>query len=598
MSHPILTKLCVLTTFAVGTAMGGAVTWQLRNVARATPQTAVTINLPDWSNQSGSTPTLITAGQSRPYIDGLLGLRSDYTTRVDTLRALLVVLPDEGFPRLLSGLAAQDNDDTRRLLDVALRTWMDRDPAAAAQWAVRHNQQASVALRAWVKVDPSAAAEWIGKLTDPKQLEDLSKYTLPALFDQDQERALALVMAVPEDLRSGLFRTIIQKLSKTDPAGAIRRFGSELWDNGEGYHTLSPALSEWAKTDPRSAINWLVAQTYQNKAQLGHYLGNLANNGATNWQQIATIILETPDIAYRQSTITTMLSNRAREHPAEVIQFLDSTGDQNLRNRVLLSMASSYSDQEIDKTLPFALALPESSERNQKLNWLLSAWARHDPSAALDWMSKQNDPGVTFASPGVQTGILLNIAEQEPATAVAEWAKIEDLDTRKAALQPIAQAWGKTDPAAAVQWVFEQQQALSPDTKNPYLFSNNASLIFSWRKTDPEAALHWIEQASKTAGPADSSDPFAPKFDPFKALGGDGSETADRASTAQLLTKINDPETRINALSNHARDWLKFDRKSATAWLEKSNALSAEQAATLIAEAEKTGSGASFNPFL
>ncbi|MFH1498481.1 MAG: hypothetical protein ABII82_11725 [Verrucomicrobiota bacterium] len=600
MNSPVLSKLPLLATLALGTAIGGTATWwwSYPRPPTAPPIAASpapeTVNLPLWSARSGTTPTPLTAAQGRLSVDGLLGLRADYATRVDTLRALLVVLPDDGFARLLSGLAAQDNDDSHRLLDVALRIWIERDPAAAARWAVSNNRLASLALRAWVKVDPVAAAEWVARLTDPKQLKDLGNHTLPALFDQDPDRALALVMAMPDEIRPGLLRNLIEKLGKTDPAGAIRRFGAQLWDNGKGYNTLSPALREWVKTDPRATIDWLVAQPRQHAHQLGHHLGNLLNARETDWKQISAIVIDTPGIANLQRTLAGMLSNQGRKDPASVMQFLDATGDRNLRNRVLLQMASSYSNQEIEKTLPFALALPESAERNQKLNWLLSQWAKHDPTAALDWMGAHHDPGVEFASAAVQTGILVNIANQEPETAIAEWARIEDPKTRKDALQPLAQIWARTDPAAATRWMFEQQRALSPDEQNPYFFSNYSQMIFAWRKTDPEAALRWVEQASRLNPPPPGNNHHA---DPFKALGGDWNETADRVSTAQLLTGIDDPETRTRALGNHVRDWLKFDRKSAAAWLESNNALTAEQAAALIAEADKPGPGTAVNPF-
>ncbi len=592
-------KWALLTAFALGAAVGGTTTWRLSRQAPhdASSQAVPTaIKLPGWSGEAGTPAPSLAVEQSRRSVDGMLGLRGDYATRVDTLRALLVVLPDDGYPRLLSGLAAQDNDESRRLLNVALRAWIDRDPAAATRWAVLGKQPgASMALRSWIKTDPVAAAEWVATLTDAKQLRDFSHHTLPALVEQDQERALALVMALPDDIRPHLLRTVVERFAQTDPVGTIRRLGAEVWDNGNGYHILSSALREWAKTDPRAAIDWLAARP--SRHSLATWIGHLMHGEGVDWRQIAMIAIEMPTIENRQQTLANLLSNQGRQDPASVIRFLDATGDTNLRNRVLLAMASSYSGDEMDKTLPFALALPESADRNHKLGWLLSAWAKKDPTAALDWMSGHDDPGVASASAAVQTGILVNIARQDPLVAIEEWSAIESANIRKDSMQLIAEEWAKSDPAAAVQWLFARQLELLPEAGRSYIFSGYNQMIFAWRKSDPEAALRWVEQARQSIEGSVKNQVIHSHADPFKALGGDWNETADRASTAQLLTKINNADMRAKALENHVRDWLKFDRKTATEWLEKNPMLSAERTAALLIEADQPGSGTTFNPF-
>jgi len=160
-------------------------------------------------------------------------------------------------------------------------------------------------------------------------------------------------------------------------------------------------------------------------------------------------------------------------------------------------------------------------------------------------------------------------------TALAEWTRLSDPRVRLGTINSIAEAWGKTDPVAALRWQTEQTTALgAPDAAPSY------TLLQSWAKKDPDAALRWTETliASRT-----ETEKARLVRNLFPTLAGRWDEPRPRAETADLYSKIQDPRLRAKVLSDHIRDWMTYDPPAAKAWLEKSDALTPEQAAALLA---------------
>lgn len=269
-----------------------------------------------------------------------------------------------------------------------------------------------------------------------------------------------------------------------------------------------------------------------------------------------------------------MFTKWGRAQPTEALAWLDQLGDPGLRVSLLRAASFNYNKPEhSEQPLPFVLALPAGRDRTEKLGQLLSEWSRIDRPAAQAWMAAQNDPGVTAASYAVQASLLATIARDEPATALAEWKAIADPRAQKAALAPIVQAWGRTDPAAALQWGVEQQRALGGDVATTV----DSILLLGWAQKAPEAALRWTETLALElkAGGKDYAPPFLDVF------GGDYSGRS-RAAAADLFTKIQDPALRTETLTRHLQAWLVKEPAAARSWLESHAALTPAQAAALL----------------
>jgi hypothetical protein len=219
--------------------------------------------------------------------------------------------------------------------------------------------------------------------------------------------------------------------------------------------------------------------------------------------------------------------------------------------------------------------MPEGANREQNLSRLLSAWAKLDSDAALAWIRQHEaEPGVSVASRAVHGRLLAELAREDPKAALAEYAALADPATRAAAIEPIAEAWGRSDPAAAFRWAVANHEAAGKRH-----VGSERELLHRWAQTEPEAALRWTEAWI-------AADPQRAGFQGsayLEALGGYWNDKAPRAATADLYSKIKDPALRATALANHVREWLAKDPAAARAWLDSSSALTPDQRAALLA---------------
>ena len=578
--------------FLLGLTLGGAVAWPLTRPSEprplGPPRLAPSATLPAWSWRDSTTPPPLSLDNAASAIAAWSALRGpdgrppDFATRADALHALLVRLPPEAFPKLLAALAPDPSSAGLRLLDIGFDAWVETDPAAATRWvAAAKLASADLAvrgIRGWSSRDADAASSWACALQDTELAARLAGWALSALARKDPARALALASSRDDAFRDAIFPSIIEPLSKADPAAAVQAYGPLIWNDGKGFGTLRDALRAWALRDPAAALTWLARQP-QSSGILDWHLADLAR-GSKNRAVIATTIATAPGFPGRQTTLPIILSDWANEQPAEALEWLKSLRDPDLSAQLLLDALNRSTPGKPADSLHLFLALPEGEIRTGKLGRTLADWAKNDPAAALAWIRDHPEPSVSTAAAQAHAAILGTIARDEPATAVAEWRAIADPQSRAAALLPIARAWGESDPAAALDWYIMQKSAGGNSTTLEDLYPLNR-YVLALGKKDPDAALRWAEKYSAALQPR-ANEPDWVRLAPYYALAGNEKERAPRAPTADLYTKIQDPAVRTEVLTAYMRDWLRTDPAAAKTWLEKSTALTPAQAAALL----------------
>lgn len=548
--------------------------------------------LPAWSPKNSVTPPALARDQAASAVAAWLALGNlaggapGYPARAAALRALLVRLPAEAFPRLIDGLAASAKDEEKRLFQMAFNTWIRRDAPAAARWAgaragdgagekERFLDLAIEAMRAWSGLDAQAAATWAAAFPHANTSLLLAMGPLCAIAETSPERALALARSFGGDFYQRLLLSISYSMAKKDPAGALRSLAPEVWKNGDNFFHFSHAIGAWMKQDRPAAIAWLLAQPRENDRDLSVWFANLGDDTPASLRTAIDVLATTPGVPHRADTLRYLLSDWSSKAPQEAIAWLDQLPDSDLRIDIL--ERSDYSRDTPQKSLPLALVMPEGANRTERLALLLGAWAKNDPDAALGWMRENGaQPGVNEASYAVHGPILAALAREDPQAALAEWQALADPKTRFASVDAIARAWGQKDPAGAFQWAETQNQSAPTPS-----YGGNAELLSKWAQTDPETALRWVEdwQAKLPENKRDLSRGY------FDSLGGTSQERYPRAATAELYSKIQDTKIRSDTLARHIREWLTKDPAAAKAWLESHDALTPEQAAKLLAPA-------------
>jgi hypothetical protein len=490
-----------LSLFALGLVLGASATGFLVRPGLApsasTPSGPVT--LPAWSWRETVSPPALAPDTIGPALAAWRTLRAAdgspaaYPLRAQALRALLARLPAEAFPRLLATFAGTVPPDDARLRQIAFDRWVELDAPAATRWAasagknLRHLARQSAL--AWAALDAPAAAAWVCALSDPEAARELARFVLPALAETDVSAALALAGSRDDAFREAVLPSLLEPLAKADPATALRTYGPTLWKNGQGFWQLRDTISEWSRRDPAAALAWLTAQPTGDQAdQLSHWISTLAQTTEER-RALATVLAANPAIPQGREALGNIFFSWGTDKPADALAWLNQLPDPDLRLSLLVRAGNSRYTDNPEKSLPLALALPPGQNRNRSITSVLTAWAEIDPSATLAWINTQNDPALAPAALAVQGALLAHIARDEPATALAEWAALSDPRAKQAAIQPIVEAWGKTDPAAALQWANAQET----DNSTSY---HRVELIHAWAKQDPEAALRWAEAAT------------------------------------------------------------------------------------------------------
>jgi hypothetical protein len=564
----------------LGFALGGALTWffvpaatgpKSENPAAAGPP----IELPAWSWREAASPPLLSRHAANDAISGWLSLRAadgsapSHALRAATLRALVLRLPPDAFPRLLHALSTLDGEDAGALRSIAFSGWATRDAPAAARWAISQrgaaSDLASEALRVWSGQDAAAAAAWACALPDAKLARKLAGPALAALAESDPARALALARSGDEKFRAEVLGDIFDVIGAKDPAGTLRAFAPEFWQNGRGLLPLRATIAAWMQQDAKSALTWLAAQPGDpwhasrpgdTDGGLANWLSNVTDAVPEGYKLVADALASASGLHHQSTLLGEIFFQWNADHPKEALAWLATLTDPDLRINLLERATRDTLSDHPEQSLPLALAMPDSSRRTQRLTEMLGLWAKLDLDATVAWTKEHAaEPGVATASAAVHGMLLGALARDDPQAALAAWRALTDATIRHATVSDIAAGWGKTDPAAALQWA-AKQRSQQPDTGRQW--GANGDVLYAWSKQDPEAALRWVESLH-----ADHEETAYY----LQSLGGTLTEPAPRAATADLYSKIQDPALRAATLATHVREWQTKDPAAAKSWL-------------------------------
>ena len=583
---------CLVPAFTVGLALGCGAWFAYRlatagsavsSTARVSTGSATAPDLPAWAWRESLRPPPLPAATLVPATDAWLALRGadgspvDPATRLDTLRALLARLDSGSFPRLLDPLFASTDPTDRPLLTIAFTAWAELDAPAAARWLATlaepsdwaRTRLAPIAAHAWMALDPLAASTWACALQDGSLARTFARIVLPALARQDPRRAHALAVSRDNNFLNNVLNDVLAALAESDPAAALRTFGSGLFQQGGGgFLAVRTPLTRWMQSAPTDALRWLADETHANDHAWFDTLDDLSRNDAVLTRTLLDTLLARPEIPRNRASLGQLFSRWATEDSSAALQWFEKIDAPDLRASLLAAASSSPDLEHPEKGLPFALARADSQDRTNTLTRILGEWAARAPTEALAWIAQHaEDPGVAAASKQAQAAILGTIALTEPATAVAEYQALQDIETRKAARDAIADAWAKHDPGAAHLWRTAQNEALG----YPPL-AGHSVIFHAWSRRDPLAALRWAEQVSP---------PRSREFY-LKALTDSGVDSMPRAAAADLYAQLKDPTERVAYVTQHLRQWLIKDRAAARAWLESHDILTADQVAALL----------------
>ncbi len=149
---------------------------------------------------------------------------------------------------------------------------------------------------------------------------------------------------------------------------------------------------------------------------------------------------------------------------------------------------------------PAALAWvsEHATARNEVIGNICRAWAKREPAAALAWVLQSDEK--TIRMDVIKTAVS-GLAEKDLPAALSQARALPAGEQRDAALAAAVQGAAKANPQAAAQLLGEIPAGTGRD---------NAAMQIcqSWAATDPRAALNWLFQSAPPPAGSMSGDAF------------------------------------------------------------------------------------------
>ncbi len=626
-----------------GIALGCGVTWALRS-ANATSTATVTIagSGPSSRPDPFAPPPRLTGPEASSALEAYLALApladkapaTELRARRALLRVLLTRLPVSHFERLLSALTSRAGRAEAELRNLAFQVWTEHDAPAAARWAIALAPgdgidaaicacYAATAVLAWSETAFDAAYAWASTLPDSKLGADLAHQLLAQLAATDPVHALELARAAGEEFFKFSQQALFTAWAAKNPAAALQALGPGLLEAPKIPEPLFAALGQWFARDSAAAFAWILAQpprdgdTYNTLFYSA--FSRLGRDPATA-RVGASMLLAHAELTDQVGALRSLTGSWARTDAHAALAWLDTMPDTNTRNHLIESCLMSSYGLTTEDFLAFALRLPESPDRDEKISGQINNWARSDPDAALAWLTAHDSPGLASVAAGVQGSLLARLAETDPSAALAKWQSLPPGLDQAAATGPLATAWAKTDPIAASAWLTAQLSSIpSAAQKNKAV----VGLGSAWSQTDPIAATRWMtDQLATLPATPDASGIDQTRYayahliarlastdlpavlklaetvtDPelrttvynslnYESYNDPAESNTSRATRAELIATIPDESSRTPVLTTFLDVWLRRDFHAARAWIESHDAVSPELAAQLITKAD------------
>jgi len=179
----------------------------------------------------------------------------------------------------------------------------------------------------------------------------------------------------------------------------------------------------------------------------------------------------------------------ARENPQAAIERLLASG-QNLRsNGEYYSAIRALASADLDASMRYFEQARTAELRRAFGSAIVSELAKKDPSQAMSWARANDKERFLY----LQMSALAQIAELDPQLALTEALNTPNPQMRPNMVGSVVQQIAQNDPALAVAYLDQIQDRRQK-------LEASQQLAYTWIRQDPEAAIDWIlSQDKKTA---------------------------------------------------------------------------------------------------
>ena len=335
---------------------------------------------------------------------------------------------------------------------------------------------------------------------------------------------------------------------------------------------LTPLFTTWARVDARVAVRALAELDPQAAQALGVAMLDVLGNDDLG---ITRVLGAAPQIDADRFRIEAAVANAKRDPQAALERLLELPAAK--ASTAFGRLATVWVARDALGALAAAEAMADPAQRDEFKNAVLSAWARVDPEALVDYVlelaPEQRNETLRFGNvlqafslvepqralraadgvPGelgtsIRRAALASLARSDPLAALSVAEGLPAGNEREQLLRAIATSYGRTDPDAALAWA----NSLSPPS--PAIVAN---VLAGLARVDPDRAIDLIFETMAATGGRDSQG--------LASLVSNGTLGAEH--TAKIADRLMAMPGRRQELQMLTRMWAQRQPHEAARWL-------------------------------
>ncbi len=263
---------------------------------------------------------------------------------------------------------------------------------------------------------------------------------------------------------------------------------------------------------------------------------------------------------------------------------------------------------------------------------IATEWARQDSAGAMKWAESLEGRDQREAV----SGVIAEVAKEDPSDAVAMLSSITDPDAKQDAQNSIAREWGKQDWDEAQAWVAtlpadEQGEVMARALRgladaDPEKAAANitavaegearddvaADIARAWSREDPSSAAQWLMESGSAEAQEEgigrvvsswvgqdatgalefvNAQPEGEMRDEVVSSYVRANQSGDLQENLKLAETITDERDRSRAIAITAISWARTDKEAAENYIQSTDALSDEAKERIIRFSENGGRG-------
>lgn len=345
-------------------------------------------------------------------------------------------------------------------------------------------QRESDLIDLWIELDPAGAAAWAANVFASGGDEQLLRKAVGAYARRDPRAAAAWASTLVSPIvRDSALREIFETWAAVDPRSAAAVVA--FLPIGSAQSTAAAVIGKhFARLNFQGALAWMgtLASPAQGAAFQAIMRTQWAMTGTSNPGAALPWLLAQPSLSFREQGLRFIASEWSKRDPLAALAHAGSIMNPPDRKVFLEAALSTYTQTNPRQAALWLASQPSSPETDRLMNGIMSAWTAFQPWQAAQWVSTLENPALRAKA---ITAVAESWARVNPDGLVDWLGKLQDVPLRDAAVEGAARIWMRNDPATAAQWA-----AGIVDRSNRE--QSIAQIVREWKNQDMDAALSFI----------------------------------------------------------------------------------------------------------